>query len=521
MKMIPDYLLHSKSSAERRVFDKLRGALNENKLEWYAFHSLNLPRHQTKRFGELDFVVCGPGGLFALEIKGGRISCQEGAWATTDAKDRCSPLKEPPHVQAQGALHGLLNKIDKRLWERFVCGYGVIIPDCSMKDVVSAEWDRKTWADNKDFHDFERWFKSFVRHWAEVASRQYKPLLASSDSVKELVKQLRPDFETATPLFDRVSLAAGRIAALTEDQLKFVDVIEDNPRVICKGGAGTGKTFLAVELAKRWAASGLNVALVCYSPWLKRYLDGVTIPEVTVAQFKALEAATRRAGVKTFDAIIIDEGQDLLNYESLGTIDSFLVCGLENGRWCFFHDSNNQAGVLGSFEPEALEYLTKINPISVPLKTNCRNTSQILTKIQSMLGVDMGNDSVGNGPEVIEKHVADGETVSSMLQREIKSLLSDGSFTVNQIVILSPNSFKNSGAFGLHSAARFRVTEMDSFSPGTERDSIGFATIADFKGLESEIVFLIDMPEPGNNLDLRSLQYIGMSRARALLYMIH
>ena len=133
----------------------------------------------------------------------------------------------------------------------------------------------------------------------------------------------------------------------------------------------------------------------------------------------------------------------------------------------------------------------------------------------------MGNDSVGNGPEVITKRVADGETVSDTLQREIKSLFSDGSFTANQIVILSPNSFRNSGAFGLRSTARFRVTEMDSFSPGAARDSIGFATIADFKGLESEIVFLIDMPEPGSNPELRSLQYIGMSRARALLYMIH
>jgi len=418
-------------------------------------------------------------------------------------------------------MRGVLNKIDKSLGERFVWGYGVITPDCSMQDVVSAEWDRKVWADSKDFYDFERWFKAFVRHWTDVASRQYKPSLASHDSVKEMVRQLRPDFETATPLFARVLLAEDRIAALTEDQLKFVDVIEDNPRVICKGGAGTGKTFLAVELAKRWAASGMKVALLCHSPWLKRYIESAAIAEVTVAQFDALKVTARRAGVQAFDAIIIDEGQDLMNYESLETMDAFLAGGLENGRWCFFHDSNNQAGVLGSFEPDALRYLTELRPISVPLKTNCRNTSQILIKIQSMLGVDMGNDSVGNGPEVIEKRVADGETMSDALQREIKSLLSDGSFTVNQIVILSPNSFRNSGAFGLRSAARFRVTELDSFSPMTARDSIGFATIADFKGLESEVVFLIDMPEPGSTPELRPLQYIGMSRARALLYMIH
>jgi hypothetical protein len=130
MKMIPDYLLHAKSNAESRVFDKLRGILNGE--GWYAFHSLNLPRHQTKRFGEVDFVVCGPGGLFAFEVKGGRISCHEGNWGTTNANDSYFPLKEPPYAQAQGALFGVLEKIEKTMAERFVRGYGVITPDCAM-----------------------------------------------------------------------------------------------------------------------------------------------------------------------------------------------------------------------------------------------------------------------------------------------------------------------------------------------------------------------------------------------------
>lgn len=521
MRMVPNYLLHTKSGAEKRVFDKLQAAMNDTGDMWYAFHSLNLPHHRVKRFGEADFVVCGPGGLFVLEIKGGRISCKDGAWGTTDRHDNYSPLREPPYTQAEGALHALAETIDKSLLERFVRGYGVVTPDCSMKDIASAEWDKAIWADIKDVTDFEKWFKSLVKHWTEVATRQYSPSPASPEAVKELVMRLRPDFETATPLFDRVSLAEDRIATLTEDQLKVVDIIADNPRVICKGGAGTGKTFLAVELAQRWAASGLQVALVCYSPWLKRYIDCLIPPGVTVAQFDALGVTARRAGVQTFDAMIIDEGQDLLNFASLETMDSFLAGGLKGGHWCFFHDSNNQAGVLGNFEPEALRYLSDMVPASIPLTKNCRNTSQILTKIQSTLGVDMGNDSVGNGPEVIEKHVANGETVGGVLEREIKTLLQDGSFTVDQIVILSPNSFKDSGAFELRSSTRLRVSEMDSFSPGTARTTIGFAAIPNFKGLESEVVFLIDMPKPGGDHDTKTLQYIGMSRARALLYMIY
>ena len=52
------------------------------------------------------------------------------------------------------------------------------------------------------------------------------------------------------------------------------------------------------------------------------------------------------------------------------------------------------------------------------------------------------------------------------------------------------------------------------------RHTIGFSQIGDFKGLESEVVVLVDMPRPGYNVSLHSLHYVGMSRARALLSMI-
>ena len=46
--------------------------------------------------------------------------------------------------------------------------------------------------------------------------------------------------------------------------------------------------------------------------------------------------------------------------------------------------------------------------------------------------------------------------------------------------------------------------------------AIGFAQISDFKGLESEVVILVDMPGPGHSESVRPLHYVGMSRARAV-----
>ena len=48
------------------------------------------------------------------------------------------------------------------------------------------------------------------------------------------------------------------------------------PRVEVRGGAGSGKTFLAMEQARRLAQRGQRVALVCYSHGLASYLERIT-----------------------------------------------------------------------------------------------------------------------------------------------------------------------------------------------------------------------------------------------------
>lgn len=68
---------------------------------------------------------------------------------------------------------------------------------------------------------------------------------------------------------------------------------------------------------------------------------------------------------------------------------------------------------------------------------------------------------------------------------------------------------------------RSSVRPLDSYSaPGTTRSYIGFAEVAQFKGLESEVVVLVDLPRPVIDSPQRTESYVGMSRARALLSMI-
>ena len=335
MKMIPREPLHTDSHAEKRVFDQLRTAFSgPNQTGWFAMHSLNLPRHEYKRFGEIDFIVCGPDGIFVLEVKGGGVSCRDGFWETRNRHGETNRLKESPFKQAESAMHGLIKKLPSALGHAFVSGYGVIMPDVDNLP-ESAEWDRNVLADAKDLKQFERWLTRLIKHWRAKDSRATP---ASSEQLKQLQQALRPDFEAVVSLHVSASVVESRIARLTEDQLRLIDAVEANDRVLCLGGAGTGKTMLGLELAKRWTAAGMKVAMTCHSPWLKSFLECSPVSGLTVCLSDAIRLTAKRAGIDKFDAVIVDEGQDILNMDSLAKVDECLKGGLEQGRWCFFHD---------------------------------------------------------------------------------------------------------------------------------------------------------------------------------------
>jgi hypothetical protein len=265
----------------------------------------------------------------------------------------------------------------------------------------------------------------------------------------------------------------------------------------------------------------MKTALACHSAWLKRFLERNAVPGLTVSQIDTLRIAANRAGIDRFDALIVDEGQDVLNMDALDRLDCWLRDGIANGRWCFFHDVNNQSGLCGVYTPDAYDYLASFGPARVPLRTNCRNTLPILSQIQLKLKADMGNAGIGDGPPVRERHVVSPREAVQVLEQELRDLMIREGFAPGEIVVLSPVPFARSSASGLPADLRNVISVLDDSSPRlARRTTIGFAGIQDFKGLESPVILLIDMTDPVSDLESRALQYVGMSRARILLSMI-
>ena len=558
MRMIPSAPYDTGSQAEKRVFERLRAAFDDR---YAAFHSLKPTRHPRKRFPEIDFVICGPDGLYAIKVKGGRVACHDGVWRYQDRNGEVALSQESPFRQAETALHGLMEDLRANLPEdvldRFTTGYGVVFPDCEWRS-GGAEWDPAMLAGARRSRDLEGWLRGLFDYWRARAGRKGRPddddgalarlqgylrpevdapereeaarLLRPEVDAREreeAVRLLRPEVDThereeAVRLLHRVEDAGRRIEGLTEDQMRMADVAEANPRVLCAGGAGTGKTFLAERLARRWAEAGLQVALVCRSPWLRHHLASrLSMPGLAVSSIDGVRLDCRRAGLERFDALIVDEGQDLFEMGCIETLDGVLDGGLETGRWCWFHDLNNQS-LTSRFGRRAKNHLESLDPVRMPLRINCRNTRVILEWIQATLDADLGVHGAGAGPAVRTQSAATRRESAERTTREIGELVDVGGLAPGLVTILSPLDLAESSVALMPPAAARRIRRLDEYSmrdlPG---DKVGFARIEEFKGLENEAIVVVDLPAPDGAARKSAEHYVAMSRARSVLSLIH
>ena len=524
MRMVPALPHDTGSQAEKRIFERLRTAFDDR---YVAYHSLRPTRHPHKRFPEIDFVICGPEGLYVIEVKGGRITCHDGVWQYRDRYGRTTLSHEGPFRQAQTALHGLMDDLRANLpadvLDRLTTGYGVVFPDCDWSS-DGAEWDPEMLADARRSRDLEGWLRNLYEYWRGRDGRQAR--LDDCD-LKRLRTYLCPEVDSraagnGAQLFEQVEDARQRIARLTDDQMRMADVAEANPRVLCAGGAGTGKTVLAERLARRWAEAGLQVALVCRSPWLRHFLASrLPMPGLTVSLIDGVRRDCRRAGMERFDALIVDEGQDLFEMRCIETMDGVLAGGLEAGHWCWFHDLNNQS-LTSRFERHARNHLESLDPVRMPLRINCRNTRVILEWIQDTLDADLGVRGAGAGPDVRRQTATTLRESAERTACEIGELVDVGGLAPGSVTILSPYEFAESSVALMPAEATRRVRRLDEYSmremPG---DKVGFARIEEFKGLENEAIVVVDLPAPDGAHRNSAEHYVAMSRARSVLSLIY
>lgn len=512
MRVIPGEISNStRSRAERGVFAALKAVPDTQSV---ALHSVHLPRHARKRVSEIDFVVIMPELLLFIEVKGGRVGQQDGKWyyGPPGADQRPG---ESPFAQASGGMHAFERQLGERVGDLRTLGvpsgYLVVTPDVDLDR--TTEFEPEQYLGSRAY-DGGRGLAAGIaratRFW-QARSRWAKTPVPASLREK-ILRAVRPDFDLVPNLRARLTDLDVAFERLTEEQLDRLDELESNRRLVWTGGAGTGKTFLAAEAARRSSATG-SVLLTAVSRTLTTHLASILSNHpVTVLPFDRLGEIQGRV----FDHLIIDEAQDLMTFDNLGVLDVLSAGGLEQGRWTFMLDQNNQLLAPTTFDPEAWDYLRDIGTVYGPMKRNCRNTVQIVKEVQAYTGADLGVASAGEGERPLFQNVQDVQDEATLLDAHVNDLLQQ-EILPQEITLLSFEGDWQSSSARLSKRAHKIERFTNVVGSARTRHRLTWASVADFKGHENHVVCLIDL-EP-RHLDGRlDALYVACTRARAHLW---
>lgn len=557
-RMIPAQIYRGNPSpGEKEIFRRLKG--DPNTKEWIVLHSLDIARHTKRVGGEADFVIIVPGkGVLCLEVKAASsIRREEGLWyyGLNPKPDKRGPFK-----QAAEAMHSIRNRLLKQ--DRTLAGVlfwsAVIFPYVEF-NISSGEWHPWQVFDGIDFRrtpvsslvlEVLRQARTLLKdkgaYWFNETPE--KPSLAQCE---QIAKILRPDFELFEPPHKKIKRLQQETKRYTEEQFVALDAMTANPRVVFSGPAGTGKTILAIEAARRSQAAGNRVLFLCYNRLLGHYLESKTAtiqPEVTVGtlhkhmlavagttlhgktpssyfwQVELPQKATDSllddtTGRYLYDEIIVDETQDLLRHDYLDFIDLSLKGGLSAGKWKFFGDFEKQA-IYGSNAEISIEEAisTRLgNSPQYTLRVNCRNTPRIATLVHLLGNLNPEYSKILRPDDGIEPTIfyyTDEQEQKQRLLQTVKKLRQDG-FLNSDITVLSPKATDKAISSKISPSSG---VEFVSFEQALKKQ-IGYGSIHAFKGMESLAIIVTDV-ETITGEQAASLFYVAMTRALHRLYIL-
>jgi len=538
--------------SERLVYERLGRELPER---WVVMHSLGLGMHEKKVWGEADIVVLSTHGIFALEVKGGKVECVGGEWKYSGDFPTFYK-KESPWQQATDAMFALKNKLTeaRSFFHDIMFGFGVVMPFTNFTD-TGAEIVQDVLLDKRDFRDnLDRYISSLQKYWTqEYSSKHGKPYRGLREDEIQVARQiLRPDLETALSLGTYLTGTDNALLYLTNEQIRASRRSAANPRTIVRGSAGTGKTVLAVDRATQLSKGGARVLFLTFNQLLAEHLRQslASVPEAANVEvrhahsyFRSLIGAAGMSAklvgedgdkehffrkvmpgvawealaekpIEPFDVLIVDEAQDRLTPENLDVFDLLLKDGMQRGRWHLYLDPKQNIYNVETVA-EVDERLSEGSPAFDDLYDNCRNTRQVATQASIVSGIDLAIDGAPNG-QPAEIHEYDDDTDAVAQLEDLLKKLIDSDVQPDQIAILATRRKENSFLVEVSKIAGRNLAD-----PRQEREmakgALLMSTMHAFKGLDRQVVIAIEMGDIGAE-HASMLHYAGLSRARGLLH---
>lgn len=518
-KLPADIRDHPLRRAEVRVYDALEAQLDRHWTVFYSRPWLGLTATGEEIDGECDFVVVHPDhGVLAIEVKGGGISYDPvlDQWLTRNRLGVRARIKDPVH-QARAAKHELLRKLkEMRQWPSGLyirIRHGVVFPDAEAPPGnLGADRPASIFCCRPGMKELGTWVRErLLGGDGEPVGRARLPLFE---------QLLAKPFILNAPLAHYLDEDDEVIRLLTPQQFHILDNIQDVRRAAVGGGAGTGKTVVAMEDALRMGRSGLKTVLTCLSPRLAAYLrEQLRDEPVMVATFlqfcdqmseaagmpssqglsaeaqveRLLEVVAADPSIRP-DSIIVDEAQDFPSHWWVA-LDAALS-GHPEARLHAFYDTNQK--VYGAIKGQLASF--QLVPIS--LTRNFRNTQLIHAECNRFYD-GLPVNAVGPEGTPVEWIACEGRPIVTSVAETLRRLTGrDGVAAADIAVLTATDSLRDDLRKALTKAIAEGLTITD---------------ISDFKGLERLVVIVCAEPEL---VERPELIYVGLSRARTHMVVV-
>ena len=220
-----------------------------------------------------------------------------------------------------------------------------------------------------------------------------------------------------------------------------------------------------------------------------------------------------------FDRLVVDEGQDLLRYQYMLCFEGIIKNGLAGGNWHIAYDPNQN--IYNDELEDGLEMISNYSPVRLNLDTNCRNTKPVGIYNTLITGIPPARYFRVDGDNVKKDCYLNVADQRKKLIKAIRQLLGQGAQPGN-ICLLSKHRFSNSCLRGENMFEKISAFQdiTDLSVRAHNPKSIKFSTIHSYKGLESPIVFVLDIDGFCDPSDIY-LNYVALTRATTLLYLFY
>lgn len=517
--------------SEVKFYKALKEQLSDKFHVFYSVRWYSTDMQGMRTDSECDFLIFNPDyGFICIEVKGGtNISVENGIWYLDDDTGG-RELKKSPYRQAEQSMYFFKKYYEDELETQYpgVYGNAVAFPNFAVNNPLTVDSPLELTIDSNDMSRLSKRIIELFRYFKgnKAGGTSY----LSKDAQEKFISLINKRIALAISAGALIEEKERELNEINKSQDVIIDLLTHYKRAFFVGGAGTGKTWIAIKKVQKSILDGKKALYLCYNKALANYVAKLFNGQADCYNFETLSfiilkdkaiKAPMVNGVKEYanlwvsdgvtlpqyDLVVVDEGQDFS--EDWALCVNLLV--KEGGSLYVMYDENQNIFNRNFGDKFSIEQPPLI------LKYNIRNTANIYDYATDR--TSLGRDTIANQIEGVKPEIRSftrKSQVITYLDSVMNKLIYKEGISTDKIVVLS-NRVRSKSI--LKDTLTLGGISLDE---DNESGTLKYRTIQGFKGLESDIIVYINHTYKSESQTdaKRALLYTAITRAKFYLYCI-